>query len=83
MTSNFNQKYQAGESYGEDRQSSSSFFADPAKAAADILKDYVGIRGQTTPAELLGLIKELLQKGQPLDDKKGSVWCRSTLDTTL
>lgn len=71
MATNFTQKFQAGESYGDARQDSANFFNDPAKIAADILKDYVSVRGQTSPAELVGLIKELLSKGEPLDDKKG------------
>ncbi|KAF4774550.1 linoleate diol synthase [Colletotrichum scovillei] len=72
MATNFTQKFQAGESYGDARQDSANFFNDPAKIAADILKDYVSVRGQTSPAELVGLIKELLSKGEPLDDKKGT-----------
>ncbi|CCF39565.1 linoleate diol synthase [Colletotrichum higginsianum] len=68
----FDQKFMAGDTYGDERKSSANFFSDPAKVAADILKDCVGVRGQTTPAELVGLIKELLQKGEPLDDKKGT-----------
>lgn len=69
----YNQKFQAGESYGDERKSTSNFFSDPTKVAADLLKDYVGLRSQTTPAEIAGLIKELTQKGEPLDDKKGYV----------
>ncbi|WQF78857.1 Putative cytochrome P450, hem peroxidase superfamily, hem peroxidase, animal-type [Colletotrichum destructivum] len=68
----FDQKFMAGDTYGDERKSSANFFSDPTKVAADILKDYVGLRSQTTPAELVGLIKELLQKGEPLDDKKGT-----------
>ncbi|KAK1593424.1 linoleate diol synthase [Colletotrichum navitas] len=68
----FDQKFMAGETYGDERKSSASFFSDPTKVATDLLKDYAGLRSQTSPAELAGLIKELLQKGQPLDDKKGT-----------
>ncbi|KAK7422650.1 hypothetical protein QQX98_001438 [Neonectria punicea] len=67
-----NEKYQAGETYGEARKSSSSLLDDPAKLAADLLKDYAGLRSQVSVTEVAGLIKELLQKGQPLDDKKGT-----------
>jgi linoleate 10R-lipoxygenase len=67
----FNQKFLAGESYGDERKSSASFFNDPAKIAADLLRDYAGLRSQITPAEIVGLVKELLSKGEPLDDKKG------------
>ncbi|OHW97456.1 linoleate diol synthase [Colletotrichum incanum] len=68
----FDQKFMVGENYGDERKSSANFFSDPTKVATDLLKDYVGLRSQTSPAELAALIKELLQKGQPLDDKKGT-----------
>ena len=67
----YNEKFQAGEAYGEASKSSSNFFSDPAKVAADLLKDYAGLRGQASPTEIAALVKELLQKGEPLDDKKG------------
>ncbi|OLN97847.1 Psi-producing oxygenase A [Colletotrichum chlorophyti] len=67
-----NQKFMAGETYGDERKASSSFFSDPAKLAADILKDCVGLHGQISPAELAALIKQLVSKGEPLDDKKGT-----------
>lgn len=70
MASN-NQKFLAGDTYGDERKTSANFFSDPAKLVADILKDYTSVRSQTTQAELVGVVKELLQKGQPLDDKKG------------
>ncbi|CAM1509632.1 Fc.00g033710.m01.CDS01 [Cosmosporella sp. VM-42] len=68
----FYEKFQAGEAYGEGEKSSANFFSDPAKIAADLLKDYAGLRNQASPAEIAGLVKELLQKGEPLDDKKGT-----------
>ncbi|KAL0943400.1 linoleate diol synthase [Colletotrichum truncatum] len=68
----FNTKFQAGESYGDERNASSNFFADPAKVAADLMKDLVGLKNQISIVELTGLIKELLSKGEPLDDKKGT-----------
>lgn len=73
MTSSSTEKFQAGATYGDDEKSSSNFFSDPVKVAADILRDYASVRSQTSQAELVGVIKELLQKGQPLDDKKGQV----------
>lgn len=73
MASSSDEKFQAGASYGDDEKSSASFFSDPVKVAADILKDYASVRSQTSQAELVGVIKSLLQKGQPLDDKKGQV----------
>ncbi|KAI3317044.1 heme peroxidase [Xylariaceae sp. AK1471] len=71
MTSD--EKFQAGEAYGDERkQSASSFLSDPVKVATDLLKDYAGLRSQASPQEIAGLIKELTTKGQPLDDKKGT-----------
>jgi linoleate 10R-lipoxygenase len=67
------EKFQAGEAYGEGRnQSSSNFLSDPVKVATDLLKDYGGLRGQASLQEIVGLIKGLTNKGQPLDDKKGT-----------
>jgi linoleate 10R-lipoxygenase len=68
----YNEKYQAGESYGEAVKGTSNFFADPAKVAKDLLKDYAGLRSEVSLGEISGLIKELLQKGEPLDDRKGT-----------
>ncbi|KAF6789665.1 linoleate diol synthase [Colletotrichum sojae] len=68
----FDQKFLAGESYGDERKGSNNFFADPMKVATDVLKDLGGVRSQTSAVEIAGLIKELLQKGEPLDDKKGT-----------
>ncbi|KAI8623543.1 heme peroxidase [Xylariaceae sp. FL1651] len=68
-----NEKYQAGEAYGEGRtQPSSSFLSDPVKVATDLLKDYSGLRSTASVQEIVGLIKELMNPGQPLDDKKGT-----------
>ncbi|SPO03647.1 related to linoleate diol synthase [Cephalotrichum gorgonifer] len=66
------EKFQAGEAYGDPRTNSSSFFADPTKIAQDLLKDYAGLRSQVSLPELAGLIQGLLQKGEPLDDRKGT-----------
>jgi hypothetical protein len=67
----FNEKFQAGESYGDSKEDPSSLLNNPEKLVADLMKDFAGVRSQASPAQLLGLVKELLQKGQPLDDKKG------------
>ncbi|KAF9874998.1 linoleate diol synthase [Colletotrichum karsti] len=66
----FNTKYQAGEAYGDERKGSNNFFADPKKVAADIIKDLGGVHGTLTPTELINLVQQLTQKGEPLDDKK-------------
>ncbi|KAF5572016.1 Psi-producing oxygenase C [Fusarium pseudoanthophilum] len=68
----FNEKFQAGESYGGSKEDPASLLNNPEKLVADLMKDFAGVRSQASPAQLLGLVKELLQKGQPLDDKKGT-----------
>ncbi|RFU32277.1 hypothetical protein B7463_g4075, partial [Scytalidium lignicola] len=65
-----NEKFQAGEAYGESQNESSNF--NPAKVATDLMKNYASIRTQASVAELSGLIGELVQKGGPIDDKKGT-----------
>ncbi|KAI1843275.1 hypothetical protein JX266_010629 [Neoarthrinium moseri] len=67
-----NEKFQAGVTYADAKKSSSSnFFADPLKVATDLLKDGAGVSKEVSLPELVGLIKGLLQEGEPLDDKKG------------
>ncbi len=66
------EKFQAGEAYADpQQQSASDFLSDPVKVATDLLKDYSGIRSQASVQDIVGLIKELMNPGQPLDDKKG------------
>lgn len=65
------EKYQAGEHYGDAEKESTNYFADPTKIAKDILKDAVGLAGKVTIRDIVSLIEELVQVGQPLDDKKG------------
>lgn len=67
----FNEKFQAGEAYGDVEKDSANFFSDPVKIATDLLKDYSGLRSEASVPQIVSLIKELLQKGQPLDDKNG------------
>ncbi|KAI1650500.1 heme peroxidase [Daldinia loculata] len=66
------EKYQAGEHYGDAEKESTNYFADPTKIAKDILKDAVGLAGKVTIRDIVSLIEELVQVGQPLDDKKGN-----------
>lgn len=47
------------------------FFADPAKAAGEILKDCVSAGLAISLPELIHLIKGLMAKGEPVDDRKG------------
>lgn len=68
----FNEKFQAGESYGDAKTGSTSLLDDPIKLATDIIKEYAGVRTQASIPQLAELIKELtIEKGKPLDDKKG------------
>ncbi|ROT36144.1 heme peroxidase [Sodiomyces alkalinus F11] len=68
-----NEKFQAGEAYGEARhESSGSLLDDPLKIATQLVKDYAGVRSQASIPELAGLIKQLRSKGEPLDDKQGT-----------
>lgn len=67
----FNEKFQAGEAYGDGQKTSDIALADPAQIAADLLRDYVGLRSQVSLPEITDLIKSLIEKGKPLDDKKG------------
>jgi hypothetical protein len=70
--SSFTEKFQAGESYKDtSKEDPSSLLDNPEKLVADLMKDFAGVRSQASPADLLALVKQLLSKGQPLDDKKG------------
>ncbi|KAG9253117.1 uncharacterized protein F5Z01DRAFT_175200 [Emericellopsis atlantica] len=65
-------KFQAGESYGEARKkSSSSFLSDPVRVASDLFKDYATLRSEASLTEVVGLIKGIMNEGEPIDDKKG------------
>ncbi|KAI6090870.1 heme peroxidase [Hypoxylon rubiginosum] len=67
-----NEKFQAGEAYGDVEKDTSNFFSDPTKIATDLVKDYAGLRSVASVPQIAGLIKELLNKGQPLNDKNGN-----------
>ncbi|RDW76906.1 peroxidase/cytochrome P450 family protein [Aspergillus mulundensis] len=49
----------------------------------EIVKSYVGIRRQVSAAELAGLVRGLSQKGEPLDDKKGTTELLINILTSL
>lgn len=69
---NFTEKYQAGESYADTpKPTTASFFADPARAAADIFRDCASAGLAITLPELVQLVKGLITKGEPVDDRKG------------
>lgn len=65
-------KFQAGEAYGDDHpDSGGDLLDDPLKLARQLVRDYAGVRSQATVPELVGLIKQLMNKGEPLDDRQG------------
>ena len=66
-----NSKFQAGEEFGEGRPRPTKFLADPVAVATDLLKDYAGLRSEASLPQIVGLIKELMAEGEPLDDKNG------------
>ncbi|KAI0205662.1 heme peroxidase [Astrocystis sublimbata] len=67
------EKFQAGEAYGDPKKNSAdNFLSDPVKVATDLLKDYKGLRSQASVPEIVELIKGLMNPGQPIDDKKGT-----------
>ncbi|KAI8959978.1 heme peroxidase [Daldinia sp. FL1419] len=66
------EKFQAGEAYGDGDNGPTNYFANPTKIATDILADGKGLKGKVSIKELVNLIEELIQVGQPMDDKKGN-----------
>lgn len=71
-TTIFNEKYQAGESYADTpKPTKANFFADPARAAADIFRDCASAGLAISLPELVQLVKGLITKGEPVDDRKG------------
>lgn len=68
----FTDKYQAGESYADTPMpTKANFFADPVKAAGEIIRDLVGSRLAISRTELIQLLRSLVTKGEPVDDRKG------------
>lgn len=74
----FEKKFQAGETYGDPRTESSHFMTDVADIAEYIWNNVVGVQNRTSKKEIIELLRELLHKGEPIDDKKGfvafSIW---------
>ncbi|KAI8944722.1 heme peroxidase [Xylaria longipes] len=66
------EKFQAGEAYGDPRKRTDNFLSDPVKVATGILKDLGSVGRQASIPEIVQLIKELVNPGEPLDDKKGT-----------
>ncbi|KAL2753091.1 hypothetical protein ACRALDRAFT_2044747 [Sodiomyces alcalophilus JCM 7366] len=71
----FDEKFQAGEAYGNgDAHHGSRDFLleDPVKIATQLVKDYAGVRRMASIPELAALIRQLLHKGEPIDDRQGT-----------
>lgn len=66
-----NEKYQAGESYADASKQTKAFSFDPATIAADMFKECISNGLPVSLPELTQLIKGLLSKGEPVDDRKG------------
>jgi len=64
----FNEKFQAGETYGDPEEPGYSF-DDPAQIAHDLMKELASVRSQVTLSEVIDILQSLTKK--PLDDKKG------------
>ncbi|KAB8342814.1 hypothetical protein FH972_022412 [Carpinus fangiana] len=76
-------KYQAGEDYGDEKYKAKNFFADPVAISRALVKDYASVRSKYRPSQLVPLIEDLLKKGEPLDDKKGTTEELISILTTL
>jgi len=63
------EKYQAGESYGDEKKKSDLSLDDPVKLAAALMKELHSVHSQISLQEAIDIIKSLTQK--PLDDKTG------------
>ncbi|TWU70930.1 hypothetical protein ED733_001561 [Metarhizium rileyi] len=69
----FDEKYQAGESYGAESNASKAVsLDDPAAVAAAIIKDYAGARCAASLPQLIELVKSLKNADEPSDDRKGN-----------
>ncbi|RYP00278.1 hypothetical protein DL763_000889 [Monosporascus cannonballus] len=67
-----NAKYQAGEDYADPQKRSENFFSDPKAVAVALLADLKSVHGKFRLSQLIPLVEQVLKKGEPLDDKKGT-----------
>ncbi|KAF5138262.1 Psi-producing oxygenase A [Metarhizium anisopliae] len=79
----FEKKFQAGETYGDPRTESSHFMTDAADIAEYIWNNAVGVQNRTSKKEIIELLRELLHKGEPIDDKKGTTELLISILTSL
>ncbi|KHN98764.1 heme peroxidase [Metarhizium album ARSEF 1941] len=79
----FEEKFQAGEAYGDPHKESSHLMADAADVAEYIWNHGAGVQKLTSRMEIMELIRELLHKGEPIDDKKGTTELLISILTSL
>lgn len=65
----YTEKYQAGDSYTDEKQDSPYSLDDPVRLAAAVIKELHSVKAQVSPQEVVDILKSLTQK--PLDDKTG------------
>jgi linoleate 10R-lipoxygenase len=69
----FEEKYQAGESYGNaPKAAKATFLSDPVQIATAIFRDYAAARSTASLPQLVGLVQGLMSDGEPSDDRKGN-----------
>ncbi|TWU77015.1 hypothetical protein ED733_007618 [Metarhizium rileyi] len=68
----YEKKFQAGEAYRDSRIEPSHFISDAADIAEHIWNHAAGVQNLASKKEIAALIRELLHKGEPIDDKKGT-----------
>ncbi|KAM7183246.1 hem peroxidase [Naviculisporaceae sp. PSN 640] len=66
----YTEKYQAGDSYTDEKEDSPYSLDDPVRLAAAVVKELHAVKAQVSPTEVVNILKSLTQK--PLDDKTGS-----------
>ncbi|KAK0716063.1 heme peroxidase [Lasiosphaeris hirsuta] len=64
------EKYQAGETYADNKKGTTYSLDDPVALAQGLLKELASVNSQVTLSEVVGIIQSLTAK--PLDDKTGS-----------
>lgn len=73
MADKFNEKYHAGDTYGEDEKAEDGTgysLDEPAELVAGIIKELAGVGTQVTPVEVAKVLKSMKQK--PIDDRSGA-----------
>ena len=70
---NFDAKFEVGDNYaGRAKQVRLSILSNPVAVAKEISSDLAAVRQKYHFKQLLPLLEDLVKKGEPLDDKKGT-----------